>query len=162
MMASVQLPQGSQPVYALPNYPGFTSATNYNTSDTAPGFATLMLNRGVQLTDYPISGFSSNPDFLSGGFIPDLSPSPISPATEAFPSPAISGPPAPTIRPECSFRKSKYEVEPEYRRAVVHQAPCETPAMKNNGASPAHFRSEDFQPEICDPGSEYRVRGKKG
>lgn len=130
MMASVQVSQVPT-VYSIPSYSGFAPAPNYSHSDTAPGFAMLNLGPNVQLNDFPLTGFSPNYD-LPGNFIDDLSPSPISPAPETLPLPPTSMPAASSMTrgQECSFRKSKYEVEPEYRRPVVHQAPCETPAMK--------------------------------
>lgn len=129
-MAAVQVSQVPT-VYTIPSYSSFAPAPNYSHSDTSPGFAIMSLDPNVQLNDFPLTGFSPTYN-LPSNYIDDLSPSPISTVAETLPSPPTSMPSASSIPrgPECSFRKSKYEVEPEYRRPVVHQAPCETPAMK--------------------------------
>ncbi|KAI4264453.1 MAG: hypothetical protein L6R42_000445 [Xanthoria sp. 1 TBL-2021] len=56
------------------------------------------------------------------------------------------------------FRPSQYQVDHKFRQVIpIRAEPCQTEAMKQAGESKAHFRNEDFQPQIWEPGAEYNI-----
>ncbi|KAL8794738.1 MAG: hypothetical protein Q9195_002692 [Heterodermia aff. obscurata] len=66
---------------------------------------------------------------------------------------------SPTVKstPPDSFRKSKFQLEPEYQHLrTAPQEPCQTDAMLSAGADTSHFMNENFQPQIWEPGAEYK------
>ncbi|KAL8925588.1 MAG: hypothetical protein Q9172_002158 [Xanthocarpia lactea] len=68
-------------------------------------------------------------------------------------SPIMDGP-----RTKDCFRPSHYQIEDQFRQVMpIRTEPCQTEAMKQAGESKAHFRNEEFQPQIWEPGAEYNT-----
>lgn len=128
--------------------------------------------------------FPNDPYDRHGGYsamdLP-MSPAAVDPFTIPVP-PAIHPQPAERLG-DSTFRPSKFQVEPEFRQlAITHPEPCQTEAMKQYvscqsitacflfqnkrmqpsdpfhraGECAAHYMNERFQPQIWEPGSEYR------
>lgn len=74
--------------------------------------------------------------------------------SSSMPSPSVQSPletPA-----QDSFRHSKFQLYEGYQQLrTAAQEPCQTDAMA--GADTAHYMNEDFQPQLWEPGSEYRA-----
>ena len=122
---------------------------------------------GMSMTGISSSGISStaihpppfSPDIYHSSPFPQhgLPMSPSSYAISPYPAPPMHSPQPHETNSQGTFRASKFELEPAYQTlANVHMEPCQTEAMKSAGESTSHFRNASFQPELWEPGPEYK------